>query len=76
VQRSVLGGGDVLVVQPLLDPRLSGAPAAAPPPLADAGPDRSVASTAPLLLDASASRAAPGRHLAEYRWRWLPPEDV
>jgi len=76
LQRSVLGGGDRLVVQPLLDPRLSGAPPGAAPPLADAGPDRVQASTATLRLDASASRAAPGRHLTEYRWRWLPPEDL
>jgi hypothetical protein len=78
VQRSVLGGGDVLIVQPLLDPRLSGVPAASAsaPPVAEAGPDRVVASTATLVLDASASRAAPGRRITEYRWRWLPPEDV
>jgi hypothetical protein len=76
VQRSVLGGGDVLIVQPLLDPRLSGVPATPAPPVADAGEDRIVASTAPLVLDASDSRAAPGRRITEYRWRWLPPEDV
>ena len=73
VQRSVLGGGDVLQVQPLLDPRLSGVPSAAPPPVADAGVDRAWASTATLVLDASDSRAAPGRRITEYRWRWLPP---
>lgn len=76
VQRSVLGGGDLLIVQPLLDPRLSGVPAAPAPPVADAGDDRIAASTAPLVLDASDSRAAPGRRITEYRWRWLPPEDV
>ena len=78
MQRSVLGGGDVLQVQPLLDPRLSGLPSAAlapVEPLADAGVDRSWASTAPLVLDASDSRAAPGRRITEYRWRWLPPAD-
>ena len=78
LQRSVLGGGDVLQVQPLLDPRLSGLPSAAlapVEPLADAGVDRAWASTAPLVLDASDSRAAPGRRITEYRWRWLPPGD-
>lgn len=77
VQRSVLGGGDVLQVQPLLDPRLSGLPAgpAPAPPMADAGADRVAASTAALVLDASGSRAAPGRRITEYRWRWLPPAE-
>lgn len=76
VQRSVLGGGDVLQVQPLLDPRLSGLPSAlAPPPVADAGDDQWVASTSPLVLDGSRSRAAPGRRITEYRWRWLPPAE-
>jgi len=78
VQRSVLGGGDVLQVQPLLDPRLSGLPATAVAPVApvaDAGIDRTSASTAPLVLDAGDSRAAPGRRITEYRWRWLPPGD-
>lgn len=76
VQRSVLGGGDVLQVQPLLDPRLSGVPVARPPPNADAGPDRTTVSTTSLLLDGSASRAGPGRRLTEYRWRWLPPAEA
>jgi phage tail-like protein len=76
LQRSVLGGGDVLQVQPLLDPRLSGVPSAARPPVADAGVDRAWASTATLVLDASDSRAAPGRRITEYRWRWLPPEET
>ena len=78
VQRSVLGGGDRLQVQPLLDPRLSGVPAALPPapPLADAGADRIAPSTASLVLDASGSRVAPGRRITEYRWRWLPPPET
>jgi hypothetical protein len=71
VQRSVLGLGDVLVGAAVLDPRLSGAPAAVPP-VAEAGPDRTVRSSASFVLDASASRAAPGRRITEYRWRWLP----
>jgi hypothetical protein len=42
------------------------------PPLAEAGPDRTVRAGASFVLDASASRAAPGRRITEYRWRWLP----
>ena len=77
LQRSVLGGGDLLQVQPLLDPRLSGVPGGPTPlPVADGGPDLGVASDAPLRLDGSASRAGAGRLITEYRWRWLPPSDV
>jgi phage tail-like protein len=76
VERSGLGLGDYLIGQAALDPRLAGAPAAAPPPVADAGPDRTVGASTGFVLDASASRAAPGHHLTEYRWRWLPPAEV
>ena len=71
VQRSVLGLGDVLTGPAVLDPRLSGAPPAVFPQ-AEAGPDRTVRAGASFVLDASASRAAPGRRITEYRWRWLP----
>ena len=74
VERSGLGMGDFLIGFATLDPRLSGAPAAAPP-VADAGPSRTVAEGSSFILDASASRAAPGHTIAEYRWRWLPPQD-
>lgn len=86
VQRSVLGAGDHLSGPALLDPRLSGAPVVpvptvpppSPPPaalpVANAGPDLRVPGGQSFVLDASASRAAPGRSLTQYRWRWLPPE--
>jgi hypothetical protein len=45
------------------------------PPVADAGPSRNVNFGASFRLDGSASRAAPGRRLEEYRWRLLPPLD-
>ncbi|EHR71168.1 phage tail protein [Burkholderiales bacterium JOSHI_001] len=78
VQRSVLGLGDRLVGAALLDPRLAGNPdvVLAPPPLADAGDDRSVASGTSFVLDGSASRAAATRRITEYRWRLLPPADA
>lgn len=76
VQRSGLGLGDYLIGAVALDPRLAGAPAATPPPVADAGPDRTVSSTASFILDASGSHAAPGHDITEYRWRWLPPQDL
>jgi len=80
VERSALGLGDRLVGPGALDPRLAGNPAAlaAPgsaPPVADAGEDRTVPAGASFMLDGSASRAAPGRRIAEYRWRRLPPPD-
>ena len=74
IERSGRGMGDFLIGLAALDPRLSGAPAAAPPQ-ADAGIDRTVAAGASFVLDASASRAAPGHRITEYRWRWLPPAD-
>jgi phage tail-like protein len=45
------------------------------PPIADAGPSRNVDFGASFRLDGSASRAAPGRRLEEYRWRLLPSLD-
>ncbi|KQP37380.1 phage tail protein [Pseudorhodoferax sp. Leaf274] len=77
VQRSGLGLGDYLVSAAVLDPRLAGAPAAtaAAPPEADAGADRRAPPGASFVLDGSGSRAASGRAIAQYRWRWLPPSD-
>jgi phage tail-like protein len=74
VERSALGMGDFLIGIATLDPRLSGAPSATPP-VADAGPDRSVAVGSSFILDGSASRAAPGHTIAKYGWRWSPPAD-
>lgn len=77
VQRSSLGNGDFLIGAVSLDPRLAGVSAPPSlPPVADAGPDRTVRSTESFVLDGSGSTAAPGRHLTEYRWRWLPPDGV
>ena len=75
---SVLGLGDLVLHDATLDPRLAGA--AAPPlapsprPLADAGADRAVAAGQSFVLDGRASRAAPGRRIASYVWRRLPPD--
>ncbi|MDB5801316.1 MAG: tail protein [Rhodocyclales bacterium] len=77
VERSALGMGDFLIGQALLDPRLSGTPAAPMlPPSADAGVDMTVATGSSFILDGSASEAAPGHVIEEYRWRLLPPEDA
>ena len=46
------------------------------PPVADPGPDREVPFGAGFTLDASASHAARGRVIDEYRWRLLPPSDT
>lgn len=53
-----------------LGPLGTAAPSAQP--IADAGPDRGVDLGAAFTLDGSASRAAPGRAIEEYRWRLLP----
>lgn len=75
---SSLGDGDYVLGVGSLDPRLSGGAAAPPaggggglsaPPIADAGADFSAPFGASFELDGSASRAAPGRHLTEFRWR-------
>jgi phage tail-like protein len=70
---STLGRGDRVLGVGSLDPRLSGAASAAASvqPSADAGPDLRVAHGRSFVLDGSASRAPPGQHLAEYRWRLL-----
>ena len=69
-------GQDFVLAPASLDPRLAGAAAAAPagPPVADAGPDLEVPLGESFDLDGSGSRAAPGRRIARYRWRLLPPE--
>jgi phage tail-like protein len=68
-------GRDFVIGPVSLDPRMAGAAAPVPstPPVADAGPDRTERFGASFVLDASASRAAPGRRLAEFIWRRLPP---
>jgi phage tail-like protein len=85
LQRSVMGLGDRLIGAAVLDPRLSGTtgsplaptpPLPTLPPVADAGPDQTVDAGSSFDLDGSNSRAAPGRHITEYRWRQLPPQDV
>lgn len=74
VQRSVLGMGDYILGEALLDPWLAGATPAPVPPAADAGPDRAVGYGTSFVLDGGASRPAPGHTIATYRWRLLPPE--
>jgi len=76
VERSVLGMGDFVIGQALLDPRLSGRAVAASvaPPVADAGTDTTVSAGSNFILDARASHAASGRAIEEYRWRLLPPD--
>lgn len=76
LERSALGLGDYLIAPAALDPRLRGA-AAAPPgprPVAEAGADKAVDFGHSFELDASGSHAAPGREIAKYVWRRLPPE--
>ncbi|MDB5887143.1 MAG: tail protein, partial [Rhodocyclales bacterium] len=75
---STLGMGDFVIVDALLDPRLSGTPGSAPIalPVADLGPDFTTPFGKSFTLDGSASHAAPGHAIDEYRWRQLPPEDV
>jgi phage tail-like protein len=75
VDVSSLGMGDFVLGPIALDPRMSGAAASAPAPqvpIADAGPDRVEMSGRSFFLDGSASRAAPGRSIANYVWRRLP----
>jgi hypothetical protein len=45
------------------------------PPVADPGDDREVPFGEGFTLDASRSRAAPGRELTEFRWTLLPDSD-
>jgi phage tail-like protein len=73
---SALGLGDYVLGPTSLDPRNSGAaapPLPTVPPVADAGPDFTAAFGHSFNLDASSSRAAPGRTIESYRWRRLPP---
>jgi phage tail-like protein len=69
-------GQDYVMAPATLDPRLAGAAAPVPadPPMADAGTDFTTPFGASFELDGSASRAAPGRRIDEYRWRRLPPD--
>jgi len=76
VERSALGGGDFLIGAAALDPRLAGVPAAAAPPEAVATAAAIVRSDTGFILDASGSRAAPGRRITEYRWHWLSPAET
>jgi phage tail-like protein len=77
VQRTLVGLGDRLIGAALLDPRLSGNPAAvaSPPPVADAGADLQVPDGLSFQLDGSGSRAVPPRVITQYRWQRLPPAD-
>ena len=73
---SALGMGDFVLGLASLDPRMSGASAPSPPPMrpiANAGPDQTVAHAESFELDGSGSMAGPGRELIEYRWRREPP---
>ena len=73
---STVGAGDFVLGPVALDPRVTGAAAAAPEvrlPTADAGRDFVVRVGESFELDGSASRAAAGRNIAEYVWRQLPP---
>ncbi len=76
LDRSGLGLGDYLIGPAALDPRLRGAatPPLTPRPVADAGPDATVAFGHSFELDGSASRAASGHEIASYVWRRLPPQ--
>jgi phage tail-like protein len=73
---STLGAGDFVLGPDSLDPRLAGAATPGPSgtrPVADAGPGRTVPFGRGFALDASRSRAGPGRRIDEYVWRRLPP---
>ena len=81
VDRSQLGYLDTLQGTGTLDAELGsfgalGETLHTAPPVADAGGDREVNFGASFTLDASGSRAAPGRFIDEYRWRMTPPVDT
>jgi phage tail-like protein len=69
---SALGVRDLLISPASLDPRLeaglSGAPPPADRPIAVAGPPKTVEFGQDFELDASGSRAAPGRFLTRFIW--------
>jgi hypothetical protein len=69
-------GRDYVIGPSALDPRMAGASRTAPgpPPVADAGPDRTAVLGESFELDGSGSSAAPGKSIDLYRWRRLPPE--
>lgn len=74
VGQSYLGFRDLIQRAASLDPRLEGRWRDMPwtehlRPLADAGDDMDIELGASFALDASRSQAAPGRHIARYRWR-------
>ncbi|MDH5666845.1 MAG: phage tail protein [Nitrospira sp.] len=76
VGRSRLGRRDVLVHSPSLDPRLDSLASAepssvTPPPVAEAGTDRTVEFGRSFELDAGGSHAAEGRRLVRYIWEWF-----
>jgi hypothetical protein len=54
---------------------LAGNVLAMEPPIADAGEDREVPFGEGFTLDASRSRAAPGRQLKQFQWTLLPRPD-
>lgn len=71
---SSLGRGDYVIGPVSLDPRMAGAAAPSPPPLAEAGEDFTASFGESFTLDGSGSSAAHGRRIDRYRWRRLPPE--
>jgi phage tail-like protein len=75
LDRSAVGTSDYLIAPVALDPRMRGvaSPLASPRPVADAGTSATVGFGHSFQLDASASRAAPGRSIVKYVWRRLPP---
>lgn len=79
VQVSSLGLGDIVVAPAVLDPRMAGSAAplaAALPPVADAGADRTVPYATSFTLDGSGSHAgSAARHVETWIWRLLPPDD-
>jgi hypothetical protein len=73
LDRSSVGTSDYLIAPVALDPRLRGVASPLPSarPVADAGAGATAGFGHSFQLDASASRAAPGRTLAKYVWRRL-----
>jgi phage tail-like protein len=73
LDRSSVGTSDYLIAPVALDPRLRGVASPLPSarPVADAGAGATAGFGHSFQLDASASRAAPGRTLTKYVWRRL-----